>query len=96
MDCNTCKEQSPPNVPYIVHESAMARAERTAKRLWITVLILIIMLVGSNAGWLYYESQFETVGTAEEYNIEQDSESGNTNSIINGGEISNGEPDDTL
>lgn len=49
------------DVPYIVHESAMARLDRTIKRLWVTVLVLIVLLVGSNACWLYYESQYETV-----------------------------------
>ena len=62
-NCETCKkvQNAPENVPYIVHESSMARMERQAKRLWIAVLVLIVMLVGTNAAWLYYESQWETV-----------------------------------
>lgn len=69
-NCETCKkvQNAPENVPYIVHESSMARMERQIKRLWITVLVLIIMLVGTNGAWLLYNSQFETVGTVmEEY-----------------------------
>ena len=59
-DCNTCKEKkkSLEPVPYIVHESAMARQERNNKRLWIVVIILIAALILSNAAWIYYESQF--------------------------------------
>ena len=64
MSCETCKgkeKNTPENVPYLVHESEMARAERTIKRLWITTLILIFLLVGTNAAWLYYESSFEEI-----------------------------------
>ena len=34
------------------------RADRTNRRLFIIVILLIVALLGSNAGWLYYESQF--------------------------------------
>ena len=35
-----------------------AMAERTIKRLWIIVILLILLLVGTNAGWIWYESQW--------------------------------------
>lgn len=62
MSCETCKTKptTPESVPYIVHESAMARAERTAKRLWITILMLIFLLVSSNCVWIWWNSQRET------------------------------------
>ena len=69
-NCETCKkvQNAPESVPYIVHESSMARMERQIKRLWITVLVMIVMLVGTNGAWLLYNSQFETVETVmEEY-----------------------------
>lgn len=44
-------------VPYIVHESILARMERTIKRLWILCIIMFTALVISNGMWLYYESQ---------------------------------------
>lgn len=90
--CNNCTDRAPTNVPYVVHESAMARAERQAKRLVAVIILLIVLLVGSNIGWMVYESQFETIeSTVEEnYDIVQDAENGNNNSIINGGEIANG------
>ena len=69
-NCETCKkvQNAPESVPYIVHEASMARMERQIKRLWITVLVLIVMLVGTNGVWLLYNSQFETVETVmEEY-----------------------------
>ena len=74
MDCETCKEkrkviaQTPKDVPYIAHESAVARLERVIKRLLVLVLVLIVLLAASNAAWLYYESSFE------EIRIEQDNE----------------------
>ena len=69
-NCETCKkvQNAPESVPYIVHESSMARMERQIKRLWITVLVLIVMLVGTNGAWLWYNSQFQAVETVmEEY-----------------------------
>ena len=93
--CNSCgTEKSPASVPYVVHESAMARAERQTKSLVWVIVLLIVLLVGSNVGWMIYENSFEDVNTTEEYQIEQDAESGNNNSIINGGEIVNGEAND--
>ena len=46
-------------VPYIVHEAAMARLERTIKRLWILCIVIFLAFVISNAVWIYYESQYE-------------------------------------
>ena len=69
-NCETCKkvQNAPESVPYIVHESSMARMERQIKRIWIAVLVLIAMLVGTNSAWLWYNSQFDTVETVtEEY-----------------------------
>jgi hypothetical protein len=82
-DCKTCKEQRQ-TIPYIAHEADMARQERTIKRLWIVVLLLIVMLVGTNCAWLYYESQFSDEVTTIE--AEQESESGNNYAV--GGDYS--------
>ena len=88
-DCKSCKvkEQHAEPVPFIVHEGMMARAERTAKRLWITILLLIVLLVGTNAGWIWYQSQFEDIA------ISQENEDGYNNFIGNDGDIFNGETD---
>ena len=95
-NCSNCNNEktAPEAVPYIVHESAMARAERGAKRLWTVIILLIVLLVGSNGAWLWYESQFETVETTEEYQVEQNTEDGgNNSSIIENGESVNGNAD---
>lgn len=54
------------NIPYIAFESSQARMERTNRRMWIVILVLIVALLGTNAGWIYYESQFEDVVTSTE------------------------------
>lgn len=63
------------DVPYIVHEGDMARQERTIKRLWITSLVAIILLVATNGAWIWYESQWQVVETSQE--VTQDTEGGN-------------------
>ena len=60
---------------YMMWESSHARAERTNKRLWVIVLVLIIALVGTNAGWLYYENQFEEVVVTQEVEASADGDS---------------------
>lgn len=75
-------------VPYIVHESEMTRLERVIKRLFILIIILILLLFGTNAGWLWYESQFEDVETK----VTQELDSGEGgDAIINDGVHINGE-----
>lgn len=53
-------------MPYLAHEAAMARQERANRRLWILCIILVILLFGSNAAWLYYSTQFEDVVVTQE------------------------------
>ena len=94
--CNGCgTENTNVTVPYVVHESAMARSERHNKRLWIVILVLIGALIGTNLAWIIYENSFEDYITTEEYDVEQDADGGgDNNSIINGGGIVNGEAED--
>ena len=95
MDCETCKEkrkviaQTPKDVPYIAHESAVARLERIIKRLWVLALVLIVLLAASNAAWIWWESQYQTIETT----ITQENADGYNNYIGNDGDIVNGETD---
>ena len=74
--CNACGAESKNvTVPYVVHESTVARQERNVKRLWIALIVAVAMLFASNMGWLIYESQFDTYS----YDYTQD---GNGNNII--------------
>lgn len=47
------------SIPFVAFEAAQSRLERIIKRLWIAVIILIFLLVGTNIAWLVYESQWE-------------------------------------
>ena len=90
--CNHCgTDKNPASVPYVVHESAMARAERHTKALIWVIVLLIVLLVGSNGAWLWYENQFdvveETITTFED--VVQESAEGSNNIV--GGDFVNGE-----
>ena len=77
------------DVSYIVFESEMARLERVIKRQFVLVILALALLVGTNACWLWYESQFEEVTTTE---VTQDLDSGDGgDAIINDGVHINGE-----
>lgn len=80
-NCETCKNNE--EIPQqSKDELAFAFSERMVKRLWITILILVFMLVGTNGAWLWYNSQFETAETiTEEYQADA---SDGGNAIING------------
>ena len=71
-------------IPYIVFESTICRFDRVIKRLWIIILILIFLLLGSNLAWLYYESQFEEVTTTTTQEVEQRTDGDGDNSFIGG------------
>lgn len=85
-NCETCKkvQSAPENVPYIVHESSMARMERQIKRLWITILTLISLLVGSNFAWILYENQFDDIEIVQENSDGYNSFIGNDGDIVYG------------
>ena len=84
-DCESCKSknQQVEDVPYIVHEAELARAERSFKRLWAAIILLIVLLFGSNAGWLWYESQFEETTTT----IEAEADGGGNAAANNNGMV---------
>ena len=85
-NCETCKkaQNAPESVPYIVHESSMARMERQIKRLWITILTLIFLLVGSNCIWILYENKFEDIEIVQENADGYNSFIGNDGDIVYG------------
>lgn len=73
MDCESCKSKKPVEpVPYIVHESAMARNERTVKRLVVALIVVVCLwfaTIGVGAyAWLQYDY------TSEETAFTQDGE----------------------
>lgn len=86
-NCETCKkvQNAPENVPYIVHESSMARMERQIKRLWIALIVAVCLLFASNAAWLFAWTSYDYAS----YEAITD-DGGDANIIGNDGDIYNG------
>ena len=83
--CNNCgAENKNVTIPYVAHESTMARAERVIKRQWIAIVLLICMLFGAFGLFVWYESQFETM------TYEQDGEGINNVNYGEQGDLNNG------
>ena len=85
-NCENCKSKNAQeNVPYIVHESSMARMERQIKRLWIALIVSVVLLFASIAiftyAWLQYDyASYEAITD----------DGGDANIIGNDGDIYNG------
>lgn len=67
-------------------------AERTIKRLWVIIILLIVLLFGTNAAWIVYESQFETIEMSQE--AEQEADGDGTNNFIGGDYYGSAESED--
>lgn len=69
-------------IPYFSHEGDMARMERSNRRLWVIILVLIAALIITNGAWIYYENQLQNVVTSIE--AEQEAEDGGNNYVVGG------------
>jgi MFS-type transporter involved in bile tolerance (Atg22 family) len=49
-----------------MQEMYSSSMERTIKRLWITIILLIVLLVGTNVAWIIYEAQFTDTEVTQE------------------------------
>lgn len=78
-------------VPYIVFESELARLERIIHKQFVLILVTVLLLIGTNACWIWYENQFidEVTTTTQEVTQDLDAEDGDA--IINDGVHINGE-----
>lgn len=68
-------------IPYIVHESEVARLERIIRRLWILCIIIFVALIATNAAWIWYESRYIDEVVTETYTADTD---GGGTAIANG------------
>ena len=68
-----------------------AMAERTIKRLWILIIILVILLFGSNVAWIVYESSFVDTVVTQENGDAPNNYIGNDGDIHNYPEVKDGE-----
>lgn len=77
--CNNCgTDKKPSSVPYAVLEDFKETAKANSLKWFIICLVLILLLVGTNIGWLVYEGQYEDITETytEDYDIEAN-DSGN-------------------
>lgn len=89
--CNSCATKEPASVPYQVFKDLKDTAKSNVTKWFIACIILILLLVGSNVGWLIYEAQFTEVISSDQItqSVDQNAENG-TNTFI-GGDVVNGE-----
>lgn len=84
MNCQDCKYKR------LREESALAMAERTIRRLWITVLVLIVLMAGMATGFFVYESQFEEIAVEDDYESDVDALQFGDDNFVAGGDINYG------
>ena len=65
-------------IPFIVHEAEVNRLERINKRFFILLILIFLAFIGTNAGWIMYESQYEDVV------VTQDVDTGSGDAAISG------------
>lgn len=83
--CNNCgTDKKPSSVPYAVLADFKETAKANSLKWFIICLVLIVLLVGSNIGWLVYESQFEVVEETHQ-EVVQDAENGENHFV--GGDV---------
>lgn len=78
-------------IPYIAYEATVDRLDKQLKRMFVIILVLVLLLVGTNAGWLWYESQFvDEVYTVEAYTDDGGDAFANAGDFVYGQSESNG------
>ena len=87
--CNSCNSNDMAVMPIAQHEKDQNRLMGIIKWLIAVIVILIVLLVGSNVGWLVYENSFEEVVTTEEAIIDAQQDGEGTN-IVGGGDVNYG------
>lgn len=83
-DCTNCSEKRLDPVPYLVHESDMARMERANRRSHVLCIVLAVVLLLSWIGFAVYESQFETVTETTTQEVWQEADGNGSNRFIGG------------
>lgn len=86
--CSTCAykkpNREPEPVPGHAFEVILTAHQVLFKRLIAVIIILVVLLVGSNIGWIIYESQFEEIKVEDSVYAEQEAEDGGNNYAVNG------------
>ena len=79
--CNGCGTNDMAVMPIAQHEKDQNRLMGIIKSLIAVIVILIVLLVGSNIAWIVYENSFEDYVITQD--VEQDSDNG-TNNFVGG------------
>lgn len=82
----TSDRQDAATINLLVHdlyEAQIERSEKNAKRWFVLCLVLIGTLIFTNIGWLYYESQYDSVV------VTQDAHSGEGDANVIGAGVGN-------
>ena len=79
--CNNCGTEEMAVMPIAEHEKDQNRLMEIIKSLIAVILVLIVLLVGSNIAWIIYENSFEDYVITQE--VEQDADNG-TNNFVGG------------
>lgn len=74
MDCKSCKDRQIDPVSYIVYESAMARNERSIKRLIVALVISIVINLVTMCAFLYTWQLYDYTEEDVTYTYQQDGE----------------------
>lgn len=91
MACNNCVNQEDKgqkkenNQIQYSQDIFSAFAERTIKRLWVVIILLIVILCGTNGLWIWYNSRFETLDCTYEQDGQGTNIIGNSNEVDNSG-----------
>lgn len=79
--CNSCGTNDMAVMPIAQHEKDQNRLMGIIKWLIVVILVLIVLLVGSNIAWIVYENSFEDYVITQD--VEQDADNG-TNNFVGG------------
>lgn len=75
------------NIPYIAFESAQARFDRIHARDHFVIVLLVILLFGTNLAWVIYEHQWQYVdSTTVTQEMDTDSDNGSVSLNMVGGD----------
>ena len=72
------------DVSFAAFESACARLDRTNRRLFVVIILLLAALLGTNAAWIYYEAQWQTVESTTTTTTQSATQDGESNRFIGG------------
>ena len=87
--CNSCNTNDMAVTPIAQHEKDQNRLMDIIKCLIVVILVLIVVSVGSNAFWIWRDSQYEDVVTTEETIIDAQQDVEGTN-IVGCGDVNYG------